>query len=1260
MKRLLLFFLTLLVIQLGAQDYSYEKHMDPNDSILMANLPKLILPDSYKAAKGKNLPDYHNNSEHPYFRPIFNQYGWSCGQASTIGYAFTYELNRARNTDASLPENQYPPLYTFNFFNGGEDGVGVCYLHTLDAIKHNGNPNIIDYNGMGESLKHWTSGYETYYNGMFNKIDEVYAIDVKDEEGLLTLKNYLYDHLEGSPYGGVVNFYTDLYSYTTLPAGTPEEGKSVITAFGSYTGHAMTFLGWNDSIRWDYNNDGQYTNDLDINGDGEVTVKDWEIGGVILANSWGDDWADSGFCYVMYNVLAQEKFDGGIWNKQVNVIKVKEEYEPQLTFKVKLTHDSRNKLKIVAGVAADTSKAIPEHLLELPVFNYQGGDNYMQGNNAGNEDKTIEFGLDVTPLLSYVESGEPARFFLQVRENDPLNLATGSVNAFSLMDYTNTMLEVACSETDLPIIENNLTSLSVVHSAVWDKLSIVEEELPPFTAGEPYSTSFTAQGGTPPYTWSLAPVYSGSTYEEDYPQVSGQQIVPIDNHWGYATQALEFPFPFYDKLVDTVYMYVDGFLSFHQLLYPLPYQVEDLTTFRNEPMIAAFMNKDMLVNTASGNKLYYAGDETYAAFRWESQIIVNGVYCPVDITAFLFPDGTIEIYHKDYIFPDHSGRITGLSTGDSRNYLISGETFAAFLDEAEKFVFTPQNYPAQSAISEEGVFSFDPPADNKIYSVSIRATDYLNVAALKTFQLSNGLIYDYSMLSGNDNQIDYGEITILSFSIKNTGTEALSGLYMTCETDDPFVSWIDNSESIGTINPGESMVLTDALVFEMSSLYPDDHNFTLNLFFNESVKDWESRINLKAYAPNIVSGQPLVDDGDNGRLDPGETANVLIPLMNTGHAPVNNVSAVLNTFDTLLTINNNSGELFFGTIPSGGMVYDTVNITVHENAPGGHTVDFSLDIVADPDLMIADSLSMLIGRYPVFIADLDPELLSGPIMKQSLEELGILHFYNYYIPNKLENFQNIFVVLGRNFGQHILTETEGEKLAGFLEEGGNIYMEGGLTWFDDPQTAVHPMFSLEPQYLGWKQIDSVYGMEGTFLDGLYFDYIGDAMYYNYHLLPLGTSYSILHASEEDHHFAIAQVAEGYKTIGSILDFGAFINGPVPSTRNHLMARYLEFFDVDVTITAVEETGVVNNGFRLMPNPVNDRITVSFQLDKAEEVTIEVYNINGSLKTSLAREKRFSRGLHQIEHRLGDFPAGIYFCSFRTAEKLETIKLIKTK
>ena len=390
MKHILILSFTLLLLHASAQENRlYDKYMNPNDSMLMVSLPELKLPESYKGLKAKDLPDFHNNADNDFFRPIFDQYGWSCGQASTIGYNFTYEMNRFNNTSAAVEENQYAPGHTFNFFNLGQNGIGMCYLYTLDAIKRNGNPNVTDYGGMYWDLSHWANGYDIYYNGMFNKIDEIYSMHVGDEEGLLILKQYMYDHLDGSATGGIANFYTDLYSYTTLPSGTPEAGKSVITEFGPYTGHSMTFIGWNDSIRWDYNNDGQYTNDIDINNDGEVTMKDWEIGGVILANSWGDGWADDGFCYVMYNVLAKEKMDGGIWNKMVNVIALKENYEPQLTFKVTLTHDSRNKIKVVAGVAADTNSALPQHLLEFPIFNYQGGDFYMQGDNSSNANKTL-------------------------------------------------------------------------------------------------------------------------------------------------------------------------------------------------------------------------------------------------------------------------------------------------------------------------------------------------------------------------------------------------------------------------------------------------------------------------------------------------------------------------------------------------------------------------------------------------------------------------------------------------------------------------------------------------------------------------------------------------------------------------------------------------------------------------------------------------------------------------------------------------------
>jgi len=371
----------------------------------------------------------------PFFRSIFAQDGWSCGQAASIGYHFTYEINRVRDLAADTSINLYPPHFAFNFYNLGEFDQGVCYHHTHDVLKSCGTPNVFDYGDMSNGYLHWMSDYDKYYNGMLNKIDNYYSISVADEEGLLTLKHWLNDHLNGSDYGGLANFYTDLLGVNLLPEGTPEEGKSVVTQFGSYNGHAMTVVGWNDSIRWDYNEDGQYTNDIDINDDGIINVKDWEIGGFKLANSHGVGFADSGFCYVMSKVLAEEKYNGGIWNKAVHTIDVKEDYEPFLTYKIELKHTSRKCIKVTAGVSPDTTDLWPEHTQEFPLFNYQGGEHYMQGIDTIESQKTISFGLDVTPLLSYIVNDEPAKFFLQVHEYDPDNKATGSLIYFALMDY---------------------------------------------------------------------------------------------------------------------------------------------------------------------------------------------------------------------------------------------------------------------------------------------------------------------------------------------------------------------------------------------------------------------------------------------------------------------------------------------------------------------------------------------------------------------------------------------------------------------------------------------------------------------------------------------------------------------------------------------------------------------------------------------------------------------------------------------------------
>ena len=118
---------------------NYEKY--PDYSSLLKPDPTLGIERSAvsRAKAAQTRPARVNNAETPYFPPVFNQDGGSCGSASRIGYMFNYEINAFRGADGSLEENQYPTHFTWLLTNSnsGKEGMAAA----------NGIPNVPVYGG---------------------------------------------------------------------------------------------------------------------------------------------------------------------------------------------------------------------------------------------------------------------------------------------------------------------------------------------------------------------------------------------------------------------------------------------------------------------------------------------------------------------------------------------------------------------------------------------------------------------------------------------------------------------------------------------------------------------------------------------------------------------------------------------------------------------------------------------------------------------------------------------------------------------------------------------------------------------------------------------------------------------------------------------------------------------------------------------------------------------------------------------------------
>lgn len=966
----------------------------------------------------RSIPYYIDNSLKPYFRPLVAQVGLECGQASSIGLGLTYELNAKRLLPGNVSQNQQATHFTYNFINGGTNN-GVSFMESWEIVKRCGNPSVFDYGGMAYGgASRWMSGYNLYYNAMHNRITGVEVIYVNTLEGINTLRNWVYNHMGSDTIGGVANFYSQTMTVTQqLPAGTPFGGQYVITAWGASPNHAMTILGYNDSIRYDYNGDGMFTNNIDINGDSKVDIHDWEIGGFKMANTYGNlaGWGNQGFAWAMYKSFAENPSSGGIWNNAVYISYAKKDLTPKMTMKVGLKHSSRNKLKVMAGVAQNISAAEPDVFLELPIMDYQGGDLFMKGGTT-EDDKTIEFGLDITPLLSEIVNSQPAKFFLMIDEDDPSNLATGQIVSFDLYDYTSGTTLIPGGFSNVPLTENGLTTLSIVTTPNCSKPVIQNTSLPEAKLYEPYALQLNAVGGTLPYKWSLAYDYTETEDAFTFPSAGTQQLTVNNTSAGYATQVLPFEFPFYGKKYSTVYPHVDGYLMFDNHPTPWPYIIYEKTFFKKTRCIAPYMSKPIVMVSGEGDGIWYQGCADSATFRWKVSIYGSTPSTDLNFAVTLYPDGRIRYYYGTMSGNSYTKWQSGLSDGDDLNF-----QYASFSDNVPqplpntRYLFQSQQFPTEFSISQSGVFSGTPEHNYSNLPVKFYVEDNNFLYHSKTLLLNTkGVEISYHVLSGTDSIIEYGENVRLSVTLKNVGSSTLHNAAMHLSINDEYIVNVDSVETIGTLLPGQSLLFTDILSFNVKNNIPDSHSIGLTSTLTATEDNFSRSTSMIAYSAVPVITNTVISDGNNNILMPGETGNLNITVTNTGGSRAKNISALISELDPYLTIQQAASSA--DSLLSGASKTFTFTVTALNTCPNGHIGLLHFDLNADKDLSLHDTIYINIG--PV-IEDFEtgnylkfPWMLSGNTnwsISQVLPQEGIYCSSSGTITDNQES--NMYVIM---------------------------------------------------------------------------------------------------------------------------------------------------------------------------------------------------------------------------------------------------------
>ena len=417
--------------------------------------------------------------------------------------------------------------------------------------------------------------------------------------------------------------------------------------------------------------------------------------------------------------------------------------------------------------------------------------------------------------------------------------------------------------------------------------------------------------------------------------------------------------------------------------------------------------------------------------------------------------------------------------------------------------------------------------------------------------------------NGNNNgQADYGESVLLNVPAENVGTVAATGVDGTITSTDPYISITDNSFSYGDIAGGQTVNGDGAFAITIAGDAPDNYDAIINIEFTDGNKEsWTSSFSVVLHAPVMEMGEYTIDDASgngNGKIDPGETVEITIPVLNSGSSDAYSVMGELSSSDIYITITNASQS--YGDINSAGQSQAVFTVFAEEATPVGHSVTFDFEISANLINSVQDSFIEVVGQIPVVIIDLDGNNNSGPAMVDAMANNGVSAEYMTSFPDDLSLYSSAFVCLGVYSDNHVLTDGEGQALADFLNNGGNLYMEGGDTWYYDTQTAVHPMFNINPIADGSDDLSTIAGQTGTFTEGMTFSYSGDNSWID-QIGATNPAFLILENQDPVYGTGVAYDEGTYKTIGCSHEFGGLTDGTSPSTKDELMNEYLVFFGI---------------------------------------------------------------------------------------------------
>ncbi|MBN2776451.1 MAG: T9SS type A sorting domain-containing protein [Bacteroidales bacterium] len=624
----------------------------------------------------------------------------------------------------------------------------------------------------------------------------------------------------------------------------------------------------------------------------------------------------------------------------------------------------------------------------------------------------------------------------------------------------------------------------------------------------------------------------------------------------------------------------------------------------NEPMTGQDEMVDILIETYSSNiKRTYGGLSFNGMFQ---MIQEGGAGQETADTWTLFGDPSLMVRTKapQEMTISHLGTLSVGQTEfmvscDAENALVSLTT-----TDGDQTIIIGYAYVSGGSANVT-IIPFDSPGNMKVtvtaYNKVTYQEDVMVIVPDGPYVVADG--YSINDSEANNNGVaDYNETIKINQTLLNVGVDAATSVNVVASTTNTNANITVDEASFGDMAIDETKTVNDAFTIVVADGISDQEIIPISLQISDGDDNlWESNYNILANAPKMNLSFVQIDDTDSGNgnftIDAGETVNLVVQVLNNGHAVSQAGDIVISTTNEFATIGTSS--LNFDAQDVNSPIEIEFTVTIDEAVPTGTSICFDFALTA--------------GMYP---ASLNTCLPAGLQIEDW--ESGTLTSFDW------ENSTTYPWTIVTN---EVYEGTNALK-SGTPTGGGESTLIINLDVLNTDELEFYKKVSCEGLWFG-----TMYDYLSFSIDGAEQDKWCDEIDWSYE------SYSI---SAGERELKWSYVKDASFDEGS--DCAWVDNIKLPAHQ--------------ASVTIINQPAIVlENSVEVYPNPASDIVYINVNLEETTTGNVKIMNINGQVVYEYSNEFKMYKGENSIIINTSEFANGLYIVQVNTAENFYNKNLI---